>query len=602
MRATHVDEDEAARPVRDLRVSWHEAPLSDERRLLVARDAAIGTVAPSRLASATRPLEGTIAGAAHARRRTERAARRPSRGPRDRRAWSARRWSRPMTCVVPSVSFQTSQESIVPKASSSCERPERSRIHSSFVAEKYGSRDEARPVPDQVMRELDAALGRPPVLPDDRALHGPPRPAIPDDRRLTLIRDPDRRRSAAGIRAERERPSLPRATLVQISSGSCSTHPAAGSTGGSRDSRDLMRGARRRPRGRSCLSCPGRWREARGRSMPDARGATVGSRRCARSEPLPSTSTGRSPTTSRSSSAVYQRAVRRARQTTHRERVLRHARRSRGGGDHRTWLGVHGDTLAALVEERIDRYLARCRAGETVSAAVRDAVAYAAARVPVAVVSGAFRGRSSRSLAGARLDGHVAVVVAADDVERGKPDPEGYLLALERSAAIAASEAVAFEDTEAGVASAKAAGLRCIAFSARIRPSGSAWRRRAGRGDRCRRSRAVLAVTFVIAHRGACWELPENTLAAFERAIEVGADYVELDVHATSNGTLVVCHDAPLGGELRLEEAVAAHAREDRDHVRAQDAVALSTTRRGAEVRRAPPGRRDRRCRSTREP
>jgi glycerophosphoryl diester phosphodiesterase len=63
-------------------------------------------------------------------------------------------------------------------------------------------------------------------------------------------------------------------------------------------------------------------------------------------------------------------------------------------------------------------------------------------------------------------------------------------------------------------------------------------------------------VTLVIAHRGACWELPENTLAAFERAIEVGADFVEFDVHATNDGTLVVCHDRPSGGELGLEEAV----------------------------------------------
>ena len=65
-------------------------------------------------------------------------------------------------------------------------------------------------------------------------------------------------------------------------------------------------------------------------------------------------------------------------------------------------------------------------------------------------------------------------------------------------------------------------------------------------------------MTLVIAHRGACWELPENTLAAFERAIDVGADFVELDVHAARDGTLVVCHDRPAGGELRLAEAVAA--------------------------------------------
>lgn len=45
----------------------------------------------------------------------------------------------------------------------------------------------------------------------------------------------------------------------------------------------------------------------------------------------------------------------------------------------------------------------------------------------------------------------------------------------------------------------------------------------------------------MIAHRGASAELPENTLAAFERAIGLGADFVELDVW---NG-LQVTHDAP---------------------------------------------------------
>ncbi len=52
-------------------------------------------------------------------------------------------------------------------------------------------------------------------------------------------------------------------------------------------------------------------------------------------------------------------------------------------------------------------------------------------------------------------------------------------------------------------------------------------------------------MTLVIAHRGASWDEAENTPAAFERAIEVGADYVELDVHATRDGRLVVSHDPP---------------------------------------------------------
>lgn len=49
----------------------------------------------------------------------------------------------------------------------------------------------------------------------------------------------------------------------------------------------------------------------------------------------------------------------------------------------------------------------------------------------------------------------------------------------------------------------------------------------------------------MIAHRGASWELPENTLPAFERAIEIGADFVELDVHASGDGELVVTHEPP---------------------------------------------------------
>jgi beta-phosphoglucomutase len=124
------------------------------------------------------------------------------------------------------------------------------------------------------------------------------------------------------------------------------------------------------------------------------------------------------------------------------------------------WLGVEGAELAALVEERIERYR-RAADGSTVPATVRDAVRHAAARVPVGIVSGAYRREIEPVLAGAGLVGAVALLVAADDVVRGKPDPEGY----ERAVAIlglAPAEVVAFEDTEAGVASATEAGLHCV--------------------------------------------------------------------------------------------------------------------------------------------
>jgi glycerophosphoryl diester phosphodiesterase len=51
-------------------------------------------------------------------------------------------------------------------------------------------------------------------------------------------------------------------------------------------------------------------------------------------------------------------------------------------------------------------------------------------------------------------------------------------------------------------------------------------------------------VALVVAHRGASSIAPENTLEAFEKAIEVGADMVEFDVRSTADGILVAFHDS----------------------------------------------------------
>jgi glycerophosphoryl diester phosphodiesterase len=50
----------------------------------------------------------------------------------------------------------------------------------------------------------------------------------------------------------------------------------------------------------------------------------------------------------------------------------------------------------------------------------------------------------------------------------------------------------------------------------------------------------------VMAHRGASGEYPENTSAAFARAVDAGAIYLELDVHCTRDGAVVVTHDENL--------------------------------------------------------
>lgn len=48
---------------------------------------------------------------------------------------------------------------------------------------------------------------------------------------------------------------------------------------------------------------------------------------------------------------------------------------------------------------------------------------------------------------------------------------------------------------------------------------------------------------LLYAHRGAAVELPENTLAAFRRAVEIGVDAIETDVHMTRDGHVVISHD-----------------------------------------------------------
>ncbi|MGC9358529.1 MAG: glycerophosphodiester phosphodiesterase, partial [Anaerolineae bacterium] len=68
---------------------------------------------------------------------------------------------------------------------------------------------------------------------------------------------------------------------------------------------------------------------------------------------------------------------------------------------------------------------------------------------------------------------------------------------------------------------------------------------------------------LIFGHRGASRSAPENTLAAFRRAAEMGADGVELDVHLTADGVPVVIHDARVNattdgsgyiGEMTLAE------------------------------------------------
>ena len=119
--------------------------------------------------------------------------------------------------------------------------------------------------------------------------------------------------------------------------------------------------------------------------------------------------------------------------------------------------------IPAFIRERIDRYRTTVADGSTVTETMRDAVRFAARRTQLAIVSGAAREEIVPVVAAAGLGELFATIVADDDVARGKPDPESYLLALE-ALGVAPAETLVFEDTEAGVASAKGAGTRVVAL------------------------------------------------------------------------------------------------------------------------------------------
>jgi beta-phosphoglucomutase len=137
----------------------------------------------------------------------------------------------------------------------------------------------------------------------------------------------------------------------------------------------------------------------------------------------------------------------------------------------RRWLGDDHPKVDEAIERRTARYRELVADGSSVSQRMRQVVRYAAARVPVAIVSGAARTEIEPVVEAAGLADLVRVIVAAEDVDRGKPHPAGYLRALELlDGDLDASEVLVLEDTEAGIASAKAAGMRCIAVLGTLAP------------------------------------------------------------------------------------------------------------------------------------
>jgi beta-phosphoglucomutase family hydrolase len=83
--------------------------------------------------------------------------------------------------------------------------------------------------------------------------------------------------------------------------------------------------------------------------------------------------------------------------------------------------------------------------------------------VPMAVASGSSRAAIEAVLAGTGLDAYIPTVVSAEEVAKGKPEPDVFLETARRLGAVPA-DCVVLEDAAPGAAAAHAAGMRCIAI------------------------------------------------------------------------------------------------------------------------------------------
>jgi beta-phosphoglucomutase len=138
----------------------------------------------------------------------------------------------------------------------------------------------------------------------------------------------------------------------------------------------------------------------------------------------------------------------------------------------RTWLGRDHPDVDAVIDERVERYRAAVADGSSVHEHVREAVRYAAERVPLAICSGAARAEIERVVESAGLAPFLRGIVSSDDVVEGKPDPEGYVKAMhELLDGVDPADVLVFEDTDAGIASAKAAGVgRVLGVTGTLEP------------------------------------------------------------------------------------------------------------------------------------
>ena len=120
------------------------------------------------------------------------------------------------------------------------------------------------------------------------------------------------------------------------------------------------------------------------------------------------------------------------------------------------------DEMERLSRRKDELYRSLIEGNLSPLAGVERLLGYLAARgTKMAVVTSTARENVRVILASLGLDGYFETVVSGEDVTRGKPDPQGFLLAAERLG-VSPADCLVIEDAPDGIEAGKRAGMRCV--------------------------------------------------------------------------------------------------------------------------------------------
>lgn len=133
------------------------------------------------------------------------------------------------------------------------------------------------------------------------------------------------------------------------------------------------------------------------------------------------------------------------------------------------------EELRRLIGEKSRRFLARAARQSVLLPGAAEFIQSLSRRYPLAICSGALRPEIEAILEATGLRQHFGVIVSAEDVDRGKPDPQGYLLAMRGvqetarlNAPLQPAECLVVEDSYPGIEAAKEAGMMCLAVATSV--------------------------------------------------------------------------------------------------------------------------------------